>query len=95
MLIVLNAKRYYLDIGIDNERGISLGGIYQMNKEKALEVLEMLKDYVNENWDEEYRNDINNVNDMYEFVVAALSTSSLVGNATINGKRYLISEDTN
>ena len=66
-----------------------------MNKEKALEVLEMLKDYVNENWDEEYRNDINNVNDMYEFVVAALSTSSLVGNATINGKRYLISEDTN
>ena len=66
-----------------------------MNKEKALEVLEMLKDYVNENWDEEYRNDINNVNDMYEFVVAVLSTSSLVGNATINGKRYLISEDTN
>lgn len=66
-----------------------------MNKEKALEVLEMLKDYVNENWDEEYRNDINSVNDMYEFVVAALSTSSLVGNATINGKRYLISEDTN
>ena len=76
------------------ERGIFLGGIYQMNKEKALEVLEMLKDYVNENWDEEYRNDINNVNDMYEFVVAALSTSSIVGNATINGKRYLISEDT-
>lgn len=66
-----------------------------MNKEKALEVLEMLKDYVNENWDEEYRNDINSVNDMYEFVVAALSTSGLVGNATINGKRYLISEDTN
>ena len=24
MLIVLNAKRYYLDIGIYNERGISL-----------------------------------------------------------------------
>lgn len=66
-----------------------------MNKEKALEVLEMLKDYVNENWDEEYRNDINSVNDMYEFVVEALSTSSIVGNATINGKRYLISEDTN
>lgn len=66
-----------------------------MNKEKALEVLEMLKDYVNENWDEEYRNDINSVNDMYEFVVEALSTSSIVGNATINGKRYLISEYTN
>ena len=25
MLIVLNAKRYYLDIGIYNERGISCG----------------------------------------------------------------------
>ena len=66
-----------------------------MNIKKALEVLEMLRDYVNENWDEEYRNDINSVNDMYEFVVEALSTSSIVGNATINGKRYLISEDTN
>ena len=26
-----------------------------MNKEMALETLKMLRDYVNENWDEEYR----------------------------------------
>lgn len=66
-----------------------------MNRERALEVLEMLKDYVNENWDEEYRSDIDDVNDMYKFVVAALSTVNIVGSATINGKTYLISEDTN
>lgn len=64
-----------------------------MNKERAIEVLGMLKDYVNENWDEEYRDDINDVNDMYEFVVAALATSSIVGTATINGKSFTISED--
>lgn len=66
-----------------------------MNKEKALEVLEMLKDYVNENWDEEYKEDIDNVNDMYDFVVAALSTSNVVGSAMINGKTYVISEGAN
>lgn len=64
-----------------------------MNQEKALEVLEMLKDYVNENWDEEYRNDIDDVNDMYMFIVAALSVKSVVGSATINGKTYIISEE--
>lgn len=65
-----------------------------MNKEQALEVLEMLKDYVNENWDEEYREEINDVNNMYKFVVAALSTSDIVGTAAINGKAYVISEVT-
>lgn len=66
-----------------------------MNKEKALEVLEMLKDYVNENWDEEYRNDIDDVNEMYTFIVGVLSTKNIVGSATINGKGYIISEDAN
>lgn len=64
-----------------------------MNQEKALEVLEMLKDYVNENWDEEYRSDIDDVNDMYTFVVTALSVNNVVGSATINGKTYIISEE--
>lgn len=63
-----------------------------MNNEKALEVLTMLKDYVNENWDEEYRNDIDAVNEMYDFIVSTLSSSNVVGNACINGKNYVISE---
>ena len=66
-----------------------------MNKEKALEVLEMLKDYVNENWEEEYREDIDNVNGMYNFVVSALSATNIVGSATISGKTYVISENAN
>ena len=52
-----------------------------MNKKKALEVLETLKDYVNENWDEEYREDIDSVNAMYKFVVATLSATNIVGKA--------------
>lgn len=66
-----------------------------MNKEKALEVLEMLKDYVNENWEEEYREDIDNVNGMYNFVVSALLATNIVGSATISGKTYVISENAN
>lgn len=63
-----------------------------MNNEKALEILKMLRDYVNENWDEEYRDDIDNVNEMYNYLVPIISNSNIVGNAIINGKSYLISE---
>lgn len=62
-----------------------------MSKEKALEVLEMLRDYVNENWDEEYREDIDDVNEMYDYLVPFLSDTKIVGSATINGESYLIS----
>ena len=63
-----------------------------MNNEKALEILKMLRDYVNENWDEEYRGDIDDVNEMYDYLVSVISNSNVVGNAVINGKPYLISE---
>ena len=65
-----------------------------MNKEKSLEILEMLKDYVNENWDEEYRHDIDDVNEMYNYLIPIISNSNIVGSAIINGKSYLISEGT-
>ena len=55
----------------------------------------MLKDYANENWEEEYREDIDNVNGMYEFVAATLLATNIVGSATINGKIYVISEGGN
>ncbi len=64
-----------------------------MNKEKALEVLTMLRDYVNENWDEEYRDDIDDVNETYNFLVSVLSSkSNVVGKAVIDGKEYMICE---
>lgn len=63
-----------------------------MDKEKALEVLGMLKDYVNKNWGEEYRDDIDDVNRMYDYVVSVLSDSNIVGNAMINGETYIISK---
>lgn len=63
-----------------------------MDTRKALEVLEMLRDYVNENWDEEYRQDIDDVNEMYDYLVSVLSDTKFVGNATINGKTYVIRE---
>ena len=65
----------------------------KMNKEKALDTLKMLKDYVNENWDEEYRSDIDDVNEMYDYLVHMMSNSNVVGSAVINGKLYTISEE--
>lgn len=62
-----------------------------MNIKKALEVLEMLRDYVNENWDEEYREDIDDVNEMYNYLVLILTDTKIVGSAVINGESYLIS----
>lgn len=63
-----------------------------MNNEKALDVLKMLKDYVNENWDEEYIDDINDVNEMYDYLVRILSDTKIVGSAVIDGQSYLISK---
>ena len=64
----------------------------EMNNKKALDTLKMLKDYVNENWDEEYMEDIDDVNKMYDYLVPIISNSNIVGNAVINGRSYLISE---
>lgn len=51
----------------------------------------MLRDYVNENWDEEYREDIDDVNKMYDYLVPILTDKKTVGSAVINGESYLIS----
>ncbi len=64
-----------------------------MNKEKDLEVLTMLRDYVNENWDEEYRDNMNDVNETSNFLVSVLSSkSNVVGKVVIDGKEYMICE---
>nr|DAX13772.1 MAG TPA: hypothetical protein [Bacteriophage sp.] len=64
-----------------------------MNKEKQIEVLEDLKSYVNENWDEyEYADDIKDANVALDVAIALIKTSNVIGTLTINDKRYIVLE---
>lgn len=64
-----------------------------MNKEKQIEVLEDLKSYVNENWDEyEYADDIKDANVALDVAIALIKSSNVVGTLTINDKSYIILE---
>lgn len=64
-----------------------------MNKEKQIEVLEDLKSYVNENWDEyEYAEDIKDANVALDVAIALIKSSNVVGTLTINDKRYIVLE---
>lgn len=64
-----------------------------MNKEKQIEVLEDLKSYVNEDWDEyEYADDIKDANVALDVAIALLKSSNVVGTLTINNKRYIVLE---
>lgn len=64
-----------------------------MNKEKQIEVLEDLKSYVNENWDEyEYADDIKDANVALDVAIALIKSSNVVGTLTINDKRYIVLE---
>lgn len=63
-----------------------------MNNEKIIEVLEDLKNYVNENWDEEYREDIDNANVAINMVVKMIRKNEIVGRLVLEGEEYLISK---
>lgn len=64
-----------------------------MNKEKQIEVLEDLKSYVNENWDEyEYADDIKDANAALDVAIALIKSSNVVGTLTINDKSYIVLE---
>lgn len=64
-----------------------------MNKEKQIEVLEDLKSYINENWDEyEYADDIKDANVALDVAIALIKSSNVVGTLTINDKRYIVLE---
>lgn len=64
-----------------------------MNKEKQIEVLEYLKSYVNENWDEyEYADDIKDANAALDVAIALIKSSNVVGTLTINDKSYIVLE---
>lgn len=64
-----------------------------MNKEKQIEVLEDLKSYINENWDEyEYADDIKDANVALDAALALIKSSNVVGTLTINDKSYIVLE---
>lgn len=64
-----------------------------MNKEKQIEVLEDLKSYVNEEWDEyEYADDIEDANVVLDAAIALIKSSNVVGTLTINDKSYIVLE---
>lgn len=64
-----------------------------MNKEKQIEVLEDMKSYVNENWDEyEYADDINDANVALDAAITLLKSSKVAGTLTINNKSYIVLE---
>ena len=64
-----------------------------MNKEKQIEVLEDLKFYVNEEWDEyEYADDIKEANIALDAAIALIKSSNVVGTLTINDKSYIVLE---
>lgn len=62
-----------------------------MNKEKVIEVLEDLKCYVNENWDEiEYKKEIDEADEAINIAVSILKQSSVCGFLKLNNEKYNI-----
>lgn len=63
-----------------------------MTTEKCIEVLEDLRCYVNENWDEEYRKSINEVNEAVPMAIRLIKERQVCGTVQMNGETYLISK---
>lgn len=63
-----------------------------MTTEKCIEVLEDLRCYVNENWDEEYRESINEVNEAVPMAIRLIKERQVCGTVQMNGETYLISK---
>lgn len=67
-----------------------------MNKERAIEVIENLRDYAFENWDDsEYGEELDEIGESVEFIKSMIADMSVVGRAEIQGKKYLIMEAEN
>lgn len=64
-----------------------------MTKERAVEVIEDLRDYAYENWDDlEYREQLDEIGEAVDFVKNYIVSSTICGTAEIGGKKYLITE---
>lgn len=67
-----------------------------MNKERAIEVIENLRDYAFENWDDvEYDKELDEIGEAVKFIKSMIADMSVVGSVEIQGKKYLITEDEN
>ena len=64
-----------------------------MNKERAIEVIENLRDYAYENWeDDTYGEDLDEIGVAIDFIKSILANTTVSGSAEIAGKKYLIME---
>lgn len=62
-----------------------------MNNEKVIEVLEDLKCYVNENWDEsEYKKEMDEAEEAINIAVSILKQSTVCGFLELNNEKYSI-----
>lgn len=64
-----------------------------MNKERAIEVIENLRDYAYENWeDDTYGKELDEIGEAVDLIKNLIHKNKNVGTAEIGGKKYLISE---
>lgn len=64
-----------------------------MTKERAFEVIEDLRDYVYENWeDDTYGEQLDEIGEAVDLIRNLLFSTSICGVAEINGKKYFLTE---
>lgn len=62
-----------------------------MNKERAIEIIENLRDYAYENWDDyEYDKELDEIGVAVDLIKNQMSHLNAVGNVEVDGKKYLI-----
>lgn len=67
-----------------------------MNKKRAIEVIENLRDYAFENWDDaEYGEELDEIGEAFEFIKSMIADMSVAGSVELQGKKYLIMEAEN
>ena len=64
-----------------------------MEKEKCIETLNEIKDYVQEEWDPfEYEDKIKKAVEAVDMVIGIIESSNVCGTMAMNGETYIISK---
>lgn len=64
-----------------------------MEKEKCIETLKEIKDYVQEEWDPfEYEDEIKKAAEAVDMAIEIIESSNVCGTMTLNGETYIISK---
>lgn len=64
-----------------------------MTKERAIEVIEDLRDYAYENWENDtYEEQLDEIGAAVDLIRNLIFSTSICGAAEINGKKYLLIE---